>query len=149
VGFGREEAAVVEGTETIDGRECVVIAATKDYGVTADGTPYGSWYVADARTYNPVEWRMTRDGGKVVNIRFDVYETLPADDERLVLLDLAAQHPGAAFSTSLQVYQEAMAFRVLNLGLPRAPDTRSRPDRTQVASRPGSLSQGPWSATPT
>jgi hypothetical protein len=102
--------AVAEGTETIDGRECVVIAATEDYGTAADGTPYGTWYVVDAKTYNPVEWRMTRDGGKAVTFHFDVYEQLTADDQGLALLDLAVQHPTAAFSTSLEDYQEAMGI---------------------------------------
>ena len=102
--------AVAEGTETVDGRECVVIAATKGYGTAADGTPYGTWYVVDAQTYNPVEWRMTRDGGKVVTMRFEVYEQLPADDEGQALLDLTAQYPAAAFNTSLEDYQEAMGI---------------------------------------
>jgi hypothetical protein len=105
--------AVVEGNETIDGRECIRIAATKDYGAAADGTKYGTWYLVDADTKNPVEWRITRDGGKVLTIRFDVYEQLPATDENLAFLDLAAQHPGATLSTSLEEYQDAM-------GIPRA-----------------------------
>ncbi|HLA82070.1 MAG TPA: hypothetical protein VJP78_10725 [Thermoleophilia bacterium] len=100
--------AVMEGAETVNGRECVVIAATKEYGNAPDGTPYGTWYVVDAKTYDPVEWRMTRDGGKAVTMRFEVYEQLPADEEGLALLDLAAQHPGAAFNTSLDDYQDAM-----------------------------------------
>jgi hypothetical protein len=102
--------AVVEGEETVDGRECIRIAATKDYGIAPDGTKYGTWYLVDADTKNPVEWRVTRDGGKVVTMRFEVYEQLPATDENLVLLDLAAQHPGAAFSTSVEEYQEAMGI---------------------------------------
>jgi len=105
--------AVVEGTETVNGRECVVIAATKDYGVAPDGTRYGTWYLVDADTNNPVEWRMTRDGGKVVTFRFEVYEHLPATGDNLALLDLAAQHPGATLNTSLEDYQDAM-------GIPRA-----------------------------
>jgi hypothetical protein len=105
--------AVVEGPETIDGRECLRIAATKDNGTAAEGTKYGTWYLVDKETMNPVEWRMTRDGGKVVVFHFDVYEQLPASEENLALLDLAAQHPGAALNTSLEDYQDA-------LGIPHA-----------------------------
>jgi hypothetical protein len=94
--------AVVEGSETIDGRECVVIAATKERGTRSDGTAYGTWYVVDAETNYPVEWRMAPYGGGSVIVHFDVYEQLPVDETSLALLDLAAQHPGAAVSTSLE-----------------------------------------------
>jgi hypothetical protein len=104
--------AVVEGSETIDGQDCLRIASTKGYGTAADGTPYGTWYLVDKDTMNPVEWRMTRDGGKVVNMHFDIYEQLPATDENLAFLDLAAQHPGAAFNTSLEDYRDAMGIEM-------------------------------------
>lgn len=97
--------AVVEGSDSIDGREVVRIASTEDYGTAADGTRYGTWYYVDPDTNNPVEWRMTRDGGKVVTIHFDIYEQLPANETNLKLLDLAAQYPGAEFDTSLQSYE--------------------------------------------
>ncbi len=100
--------AVVEGTETIGGRECTRIAATKDYGTAPDGTKYGTWYLVDAGTKDPVEWRMTRDGGKAVQIRFDVYEQLPATPENLALLDLAVQHPGANLDTSAEGYRNSL-----------------------------------------
>ncbi len=104
----RSGDAVVEGNETVEGRDCIRIAATKDYGTASDGTKYGTWYVVDADTKNPVEWLMTRDGGKVVNIRFDVYEQLPVNDQNLALLDLAAQHPGATLNTSSEDYQNSL-----------------------------------------
>lgn len=95
--------AVVDGTETIDGRECTRIVATKDYGTAPDGTKYGDWFYVDSKTNYPVEWKQTRDGGKVVDIRFDAYEFLPVSDANLEFLDLSAQHPGATLSsTSLE-----------------------------------------------
>ena len=100
--------AVVDGTETIAGREVTRIVATKDYGTAPDGTKYGTWYYVDRDTMIPVEWRETRDGGKVVDIHFDVYEQLRATEENLALLDLAAQHPGATLNTSLEDYQKSL-----------------------------------------
>ena len=102
--------AVVEGHETIAGQDCLRIAATKDYGTAADGTKYGTWYFVDAKTMDPVEWRLTRDGGKAETMHFDVYEQLPVNDESLALLDLAAQHSGATLNTSLADYQKAMGI---------------------------------------
>ena len=100
--------AVVDGSETIDGRECVRIVATKDFGTAVDGTKYGDWFFVDPHTNYPVEWKQTRDGGKVVDIRFDAYEMLPINDANLALLDLSAQHPGAALSnTSLEDFRKA------------------------------------------
>ena len=92
--------AAVDGHETVDGRRVTRIASTKGYGTAPDGTKNGTVYLIDATTNNPVEWRMTRDGGKVVDIHFDVYEHLPATEENLALLDLAAQHPGATLVTA-------------------------------------------------
>jgi hypothetical protein len=91
--------AVVDGTETINGRKCTRIAATKDYGTAADGTKYGDWFYVDPRTNYPVEWKQTRAGGKVVEIRFDVYEFLPVNNANLAFLNLSAQHPGATLSS--------------------------------------------------
>jgi hypothetical protein len=98
--------AVVEGNDNIAGRKVIRIVATKDYGSAPDGTRYGTWYYVDPDTKNPVEWKMTRDGGKVVDIHFDVYEQLPATDDNLALLDLGAQHPGATVNSSQQDYQD-------------------------------------------
>ena len=98
--------AVVDGAETIGGRECTRIVATKDYGTAPDGTKYGDWFFVDSRTNYPVEWKQTRDGGKVVDIRFDTYEFLPVNDANLAFLDLSAQHPGATLSnTSLEDFR--------------------------------------------
>jgi hypothetical protein len=102
--------AVVEGNETVDGRDCLRIAATKDYGTATDGTKYGTWYLVDAGTKNPVEWRMTRDGGKAVTIHFDVYEHLAANAGNLALLDLAVQHPGAPLNTSAEDYRKSLGI---------------------------------------
>lgn len=104
--------AVVEGSETVDGRECLRIGSTKDYGTAPDGAPYGTWYLVDKGTKDPVEWRLTRAGGKVVTMHFDVYEQLPADAEHLALLDLAVQHPGAALNTSLEDYQKSLGIEM-------------------------------------
>jgi hypothetical protein len=104
--------AVVEGNDTIDGQKVIRIAATKDYGTSADGTKYGTWYYVDPDTKNPVAWHLTRDGGKVVDFHFDVYEQLPATDSNSKLLDLAAQHPGAALNTSLEDYQKSLGMDV-------------------------------------
>jgi hypothetical protein len=104
----RSGDAVVDGTETINGRECTRIVATKDYGTAPEGTKYGDWFYVDSRTNYPVEWKQTRDGGKVVDIRFDTYELLPANDANLAFLDLSAQHPGATISnTSLEDFRNS------------------------------------------
>ena len=100
--------AVVEGSDSIDGREVTRIAFTGDFGTAADGTTYGTWYYVDPGTKNPVAWRMTRnthDGGKTVTLHFDLYEQLPADEANLKLLDLAAQYPEAVVSISLQSFK--------------------------------------------
>jgi hypothetical protein len=100
--------AVVDGTEIIDGRECTRIVATKDYGTAPDGTKYGTWFYVDSATNYPVEWKLTRDGGKAVDIRFDTYELLPVNDANLAFFDLTAQHPGATISaTSLEDFRRA------------------------------------------
>jgi hypothetical protein len=100
--------AVIDGTETINGQECTRIVATKDYGTAPNGTKYGDWFYVDSRTNYPVEWKQTRDGGKVVDIHFDVYEILPVNDANLALFDLSAQHPGATLSsTTLEDFQRA------------------------------------------
>jgi hypothetical protein len=101
--------AIVDGKDTIDGREVIRIAATKDYGTATDGTKYGDWFYVDPDTNYPVAWRQTRDGGKVEDIHFDAYELLPANDQNLALLDLSAQHPGATVSaTSLEDYRNSL-----------------------------------------
>jgi hypothetical protein len=101
--------AVVDGKDTVDGRQVIRIAATKDYGTAPDGTKYGDWFYVDPDTNYPVEWRQTRDGGKVEDIHFNVYELLPANDQNLALLDLSAQHPGASVSaTSLEEHQNSL-----------------------------------------
>jgi hypothetical protein len=102
--------AVAEGHETIAGQDCLRIAATKDYGAAADGTKYGTWYFVDAKTMNPVEWRLTRDGGKAETMHFDIYEQLPVNADSLALLDLATQHTGATLNTNLEDYQKAMGI---------------------------------------
>lgn len=100
--------AVIDGTETIDGRECTRIVATKDYGTAPDGTKYGDWFYVDSKTNYPVKWKQTRAGGKVVDIRFDAYEFLPVNDANLAVLDLSAQHPGATLSsTTLEDFRNA------------------------------------------
>ena len=51
-------------------------------------------YLADASTYDPIEWTTTGDSGGVT-LRFPVYEKLPVDSESSDLLSLEAQHPSA------------------------------------------------------
>jgi hypothetical protein len=51
-------------------------------------------YLADASTYDPIEWTTTGNGGGVT-LRFPVYEELPVSSESMDLLSLHAQHPDA------------------------------------------------------
>jgi hypothetical protein len=96
--------AVVDGSDSLDGKAVTRIASSIDYGSAADGTRYGTWYYIEPDTKNPVEWRMTR-ADRVVTIHFDVYEQLPASEDNLKFLDLASQYPGAASDTSLQSFE--------------------------------------------
>jgi hypothetical protein len=78
---------------TVDGRAAVRLASLDGKHV----------YVADAKTYDPVEWTTSGTDGSVT-LRFPVYEELPVDSESLKLLDLEAQHPDA------QVVHDAKAY---------------------------------------
>ncbi|MBN1629118.1 MAG: hypothetical protein JW990_05100 [Thermoleophilia bacterium] len=97
--------AVSEGADSVDGREVIRIASTGDYGSAADGTRYGVSYYVDPDTKNPVKWRTTGEGGRVVEIHFDAYEYLAADETNLKLLDLRVQYPQAAIDTDRPSYQ--------------------------------------------
>jgi hypothetical protein len=65
-------------------------------------------YVVDSKTYAPIEWTTTGDGGGVT-LRYPVYEELAVDAESLKLLDLEAQHPGARVDRDVHDYQAAEA----------------------------------------
>jgi len=65
-------------------------------------------YLVDAKTYAPIEWTTTGDGGGVT-LRFPVYEELAVDADSLKSLDLEAQHPGARVVRGADAYQAAEA----------------------------------------
>jgi hypothetical protein len=65
-------------------------------------------YLVDAKTYAPIEWTTTGDGGGVT-LRFPVYEELAVDMESMKLLDLEAQHPGALVVRDADAFQAAEA----------------------------------------
>jgi hypothetical protein len=65
-------------------------------------------YLVDAKTYAPIEWTTTGNGGGVT-LRFPVYEELAVDTRSMKLLDLEAQHPGAIVVRDVAAYQAAEA----------------------------------------
>jgi hypothetical protein len=76
--------ARITGHADVGGRDAIRIEST-------DGKQV---YLADASTYDPIEWTATGNGGSVT-LRFPVYEELPVDTESMKFLDLEAQHPDA------------------------------------------------------
>ena len=87
--------ADVVGHKTIDGRDTIEIDS-------ADG--HTSYFV-DPKSYDPVELD-TRGNGGGVNLRFNTYETLSADDNG-DLVDVTAQHPNATVDRSASDYDAA------------------------------------------
>jgi len=65
-------------------------------------------YVVDAKTYAPIEWTTTGNGGGVT-LRYPVYEELAVDADSLKLLDLEVQHPGARVDRDVHDYETAEA----------------------------------------
>jgi outer membrane lipoprotein-sorting protein len=76
--------ARITGHVSIEGRDAIRIESL-------DGKQV---YLADAATYDPIEWTTTGDSGGVT-LRFLVYEKLPVDAASRDLLSLHAQHPDA------------------------------------------------------
>ncbi len=102
----RSGTAVEEGRLSIDGREAIRLVATQR--VPEGGAPGSASYIVDARTYDPIEWRTTGDGGGTI-LRFVVYEHLPNTASNRALLSLTEQHPGARIDRDPAHYQEASA----------------------------------------
>jgi hypothetical protein len=76
--------ARVTGHVQVDGRDAIRIESL-------DGKQV---YLADAATYDPIEWTTTGNGG-AVTLRFPVYEELSVSSESTALLSLEAQYPDA------------------------------------------------------
>jgi hypothetical protein len=86
------------GRVEVGGREAIRIEAPDERQV----------YLVDARTYAPIEWTTSGNGGGVT-LRFPVYEELSVDAESMELLDLEAQHPGARVVRDPAAYRAAEA----------------------------------------
>jgi hypothetical protein len=106
LGLLESGGAKEDGHETVDGRDAMRILSTKDYGTDSGGKAYETVYLVDAKTGDPIEWRVTREG-KNASLRFAVYEYLPSTPENLALLSLAGQHPDAALITDPAAYRDA------------------------------------------
>jgi DNA-directed RNA polymerase specialized sigma24 family protein len=74
-----------EGHVSVDGRDAIRL-------VTAGGDVT---YLVDPDTYVPIELQAKLDGGGAVDLRFPVYEELPASAVGGAYFSLRAQHPGA------------------------------------------------------
>jgi DNA-directed RNA polymerase specialized sigma24 family protein len=74
-----------EGHVSVDGRDAIRL-------VTAGGDVT---YLVDPDTYVPIELQAKLDGGGAVDLRFPVYEELPASDVGGAYFSLRAQHPRA------------------------------------------------------
>ena len=96
----------VDGHETVDGRDAVRLVSTTTAMTDSAGKKYGTVYLVDAKTGDPVEWRTTL-GGQEETLRFAAYEELPPTQENLALLSLAKQHPGAQLDTDVAHYEQA------------------------------------------
>ena len=94
----RSGSAVEDGRLEIDGREVIRF-------VSRDGRQR---YLIDARTYAPIEWHTSGDGGSVT-LRFPTYEELPRSEANEALLSLTAQHPGARINRDPGDYEAAAA----------------------------------------
>lgn len=83
-----------DGHVTVDGRDATRL-------VTADGDVT---YLVDPDTYVPIELHATRNGGEI-DLRFPVYEQLPAPAVSGALFSLQAQHPGAVVKIDKLAYE--------------------------------------------
>jgi hypothetical protein len=89
-----EGSAHIVGTTEIDGERLLEITASSSSDTLLDGTLY-----VDATTYHPVRAELgpsaCHDCGGPEQIRFLVYEYLPATPANVGLTSLTAQHPDA------------------------------------------------------
>jgi hypothetical protein len=85
-----------EGHVSVDGRDAIRL-------VTAGGDVT---YLVDPDTYVPIELQAKLDGGGAVDLRFPVYEELPASAVGGALFSLRAQHPGAEVKIDKLAYEE-------------------------------------------
>lgn len=90
-------SARVDGHELVGGRDAIRI-------VSGDGQ---MTYLVDASTYDPIEWRK----GAGATIRFLLYEELPATPANLALVSVAAQHPTATVSGSIDLRRSRASAR--------------------------------------
>jgi hypothetical protein len=79
----------------LDGRDAVrLVSAGRD--VT---------YLVDSETYVPIQLSAKLDGGGNVDLRFPVYEALPASAPSDGPFSLHAQHPGATVKVDKLAYE--------------------------------------------
>ena len=74
-----------------------------------DGRAIDWTYVVDAETYQPIRMTSTSPDGSRSTVRFHTYESLEASQATRALLNLRAQHPGAAIDRTEAGYQAAQA----------------------------------------
>ncbi len=91
--------ARVTGTTTIDGVAAYALSVSGLPSGWSSGAANGTYYVA-RNTYRPLLVQTTIECAPDANcpetVHFNTYEYLPATPANLALLNLAAQHPGAA-----------------------------------------------------
>jgi hypothetical protein len=84
-----------DGHISVDGRDAIRLI-TESGDVT---------YLVDPDTYVPIELSAKLDGGGDVDLRFPVYEDLPASALSDGLFSLQAQHPGATVKVDKLAYE--------------------------------------------
>ncbi|MGH9279104.1 MAG: hypothetical protein ACRD12_13490, partial [Acidimicrobiales bacterium] len=94
----RSGQAHEDGRVTVDSREGIRIVSDVDSRVL----------VVDAGSYRPIEWTLTSDDGTVLTTRIEAYESLPATEANLGLLDVRAHHPDAAVVADGTVSNDGM-----------------------------------------